>query len=277
MPSCAASLPIPISFDFTIDTAVLGFALLVSLVTAVIFGLLPALSASKPELVPALKDQVQGDSRTRFGVRDILVVGQLALSLMLLVCGALLARGPVTARNVDLGFDPKVIASLSFNLQMNGYDVARATALRDRAVEAIRAVPGVTAVSYATRLPLAPDINVTSVVVPSYHTGPDDDTTVDVVSIGADYFEAVGVSILQGRGISASDVAQQRRVAVVNETMARLLWPEGNAVGGRIHTDGRSSDPYEVIGVARDHKVDRWVKCRCRTCTCRHHRAGRSA
>ena len=247
--------PIPVSFDFTIDPTVLAFALLISLATAVVFGLLPALSASKPELVPALKDQVQGDRRARFGIRDVLVVGQLAMSLMLLVCGALLARGLVTARNVDLGFDPQVIASLSFNLQMNGYDVDRATTLRDRAVETIRAVPGVTAVSYATRLPLAPDINVTSVIVPSHHTEPDDDTSVDVVSIGAGYFEAVGVPILQGRGISASDVAQQRRVAVVNETMARLLWPKGDAVGGRLHTDGRSSEPYEVIGIARDHKV----------------------
>jgi predicted permease len=247
--------PVPVSFDFTIDPTVLAFALLVSLATAVVFGLLPALSASKPELVPALREQVQGDRGTRFGVRDALVVGQLALSLMLLVCGALLARGLVTARNVDLGFDPQVIASLSFNLQMNGYDVERATALRDRALETIRAVPGVTAVSYATRLPLAPDINVTSVVVPSHHTGPDDDTSVDVVSIGAGYFDAVGVPILQGRDISASDVAQQRRVAVVNETMAQLLWPAGDAVGGRLHTDGRNSESYEVIGVARDHKV----------------------
>jgi predicted permease len=247
--------PIPIRFDFTLDPTVLAFALLLSLATAVIFGLLPAISASRPELVPALKDQVEGDRRTRVGVRDALVVGQLAMSLMLLVCGALLARGLVTARNADLGFDPQVIASLSFNLQMNGYDADRATALRDRAIETIRALPGVRAVSYATRLPLAPDINLTGVVVPGNHTGPADDTSVYVGSIGAGYFEAVGVPILQGRAISASDVAQQRRVAVVNETMARLLWPEGNAVGGRLHTDGRNSEPYEVIGVARDHKV----------------------
>ena len=247
--------PIPVSFDFTIDPTVIAFALLVSLATAVVFGLLPALSASKPELVPALKDQVEGDRRTRFGVRDALVVGQLAMSLMLLVCGALLARGLVTARSVDLGFDPQVIASLSFNLQMNGYDIERATALRERAIETIRAVPGVTTVSYATRLPLAPDINVTGVVVPSFHTDPDDETSVDVVSIGAGYFEAVGVPILQGRAISAGDIAQQRRVVVINETMARLLWPQGNALGGRLHTDGRNSEPYEVIGISRDHKV----------------------
>jgi predicted permease len=247
--------PIPVDFDFSIDPAVLTFALVITLATAVVFGLLPAISASKPELVPALKDDVPGDRRSRVGVRDALVVGQLALSLMLLVSGALLTRGLVTARNVDLGFNPEVIASLSFNLQMNGYDVERASALRERAVDAMRAVPGVTAVSTTTRLPLAPDINVTGVVVPTYHTEPDDDTAVDVVSIGAGYFDAVGVPILQGRAISESDIAQQRRVAVINETMARRLWPDGNALGGRLHTDGRSSEPYEVIGIARDHKV----------------------
>jgi predicted permease len=247
--------PIPVAFDFSIDPTVLTFALGATLATAVVFGLLPAISASKPELVPALKDEVQGDRRSRVGVRDALVVGQLALSLMLLVSGALLARGLVTARSVDLGFNPDVIASLSFNLQMNGYDVERASALRERAIQAMRAVPGVTAVSTTTRLPLAPDINVTGVVVPTYHTGPADETTVDVASIGAGYFDAVGVPILQGRAISESDIDQQRRVAVINDTMARRLWPDGNALGGRLYTDGRNSEPYEVVGIARDHKV----------------------
>jgi predicted permease len=247
--------PIPVSFDFSIDLTVLAFATLASLATALVFGLLPALSASTPALVPALKDGAQGDRRSRLSVRDALVVGQLALSLMLLVCGALLARGLFAARGADLGYDPQVIASLSFNLQMNGYDVTRATALRDRAVDALRAVPGVTAVSFASRLPLSPDINVNGVVVPGYHTGPDDETLVDVVSAGSGYFEAVGVPIVTGRPFSTGDVTDERRVAVVNQTMARMFWPDGNAVGGRVYTGGWTSEPYEVIGVARDHKV----------------------
>ena len=247
--------PIPVRFDFVIDAAVLTFAVIASLLTAFVFGLLPALSTSKPELVPALKEQAEGTAASRFSLRDALVVGQLALSLMLLVSGALLTRGLFAAERADLGFDPRAIASLTFNLQMNGYDVARATAFRDRAVEALSGVPGVTAVSFASRLPLAPDINMTTVSVPGRHADPDDGTSVDVVSVGPAYFETVGVPVISGRGFTTADATDNRRVAIVNETMARLLWPEGRALGARLHLAGPSSPAHEVIGIARDHKV----------------------
>jgi predicted permease len=247
--------PIPIRFEFAIDSTVLGFAVAASITTALVFGLLPALSSSKPELVPALKDQVAGGAAARFSIRNGLVVGQLALSLVLLVCGALLARGLLTAQRTDLGYDASRIASLSFNLQMNGYDVARATALRDRAVEALGAVPGVTAVSYATRLPLAPDINATGVWVPGYHVNPEDESLVDVVSAGPGYFDAVGIPILSGRAFTAADVEAEHRVVIINETMATAFWPNGNALGSRLHVEGSTSPTREVIGIARDHKV----------------------
>jgi putative ABC transport system permease protein len=247
--------PIPVRFEFSIDTRVLAFALLASLGTALVFGLLPALSASKPELVPALKDQTEGNRRRRVSLRDALVAGQLALALTLLASGALLARGWFVAQSVDLGFDPTRIASLSFNLHMNGYDTDRATVLRDRALDALRALPGVTAVSYASRLPLSPDINATDLTVPGHHTDRQEESVVDVVSAGPGYFEATGIPIVSGRAFTDVDEAQQRRVAIVNETMARTFWPDGKALGGRVHTDGPASPPYEVIGVARDHKV----------------------
>ncbi len=247
--------PIPVRFEFVIDTRVLTFALLASVATALGFGLLPALSSSKPELVPALKDQSETERRRRFSVRDVLVVGQLALSLVLLASGALLARGLLAAQHVDLGYDPRTIASLSFNLQMNGYDAAAATALRDRALAALAAVPGVIAVSHASRLPLSPDINMSGVAIAGYHNASDEETPVDTVAVGHAYFAAVGVPIVSGRAFSPEDVLQQRRVAIVNETMARTFWPNGDAIGGRIHTSGRDADPHEVIGMARDHKV----------------------
>lgn len=246
--------PIPVRFEFSIDTTVLAFATATSLGTVLVFGLLPALSASKPALVPALKDQAEGDRRRRLSLRDALVAGQLALSLTLLACGALLARGLFVAQSADLGYDATRIASLSFDLHMNGYDTTRATILRDRAVEALRAVPGVRAVSYASRLPLSPDINATGVLVPGRRTD-EKETIVDVVSAGAGYFEATGVPIVSGRAFTAADEAEQRRVAIVNETMARTFWPEGKALGARINVGGPTSPPHEVIGIARDHKV----------------------
>jgi predicted permease len=247
--------PVPVRFDFAIDRTVLAFAIGASAGTALIFGLIPALSSSKPELVPALKDRSEGIGRSRVNMRNALVVGQLAFSLLLLACGALLTRGLLAAQHVDLGYDPSSIASLSFNLQMNGYDEERATALRDRAVEALQAVPGVTAVSYASRLPLAPDINMSGIYVPGYHADSRDETPVDVVNVGPGYFEAAGVPIVSGRAFAEDDIAQRRRVVVINETMAQLFWPSGNAVGARLHTNGPASEMHEVIGVARDHKV----------------------
>ncbi len=247
--------PIPISFEFSIDRTVLAFASLASIATTLLFGLIPAWSSSRPALVPALKEDVVGEGRVRFTMGNVLVVGQLALSLVLLVSGALLGRGLLVARGTDLGYDPRFVASLSFNLQMNNYDTARATAFRDRALEALRALPDVSAATVASRLPLSPNINASGIVVPGYHTGPDDETIVDTVSVGSEYFATIGVPVVAGRAFSPSDVADGRRVAIVNETMARRFWPGGNAVGGRVHLSGRESAPHEVIGVAGDHKV----------------------
>ena len=248
--------PIRVAFDFSIDGAVLAFAVGASLVTAVVFGLAPAWSASKPELVPALKASAEGDERTRWSLRDGLVIGQLALSMVLLVIGALLGRGLLAAYATDLGYDPRPLSSLSFNLSMNGYDSARAGALQDRAIAALQALPGVTAVSTASRLPLAPDINVEGIKIRGHHAPTDQSTPVDYVSVGVDYFETVGVPIVEGRAFTEDDVAQDRPVAIVNETFARQYWPGASAVGRQIFTgDDFAGTPMEIVGVARDHKV----------------------
>lgn len=251
-------LPFPVDFRIAVDGNVLAFAILTSLITALLFGLAPALSTSKLDLVPALKDAAGlegGGRRRRVRLRDVLVVGQLAMSLVLLVSGALLVRGLVTARSTDLGFDPTPVSTLSFNLQMNGYTTEQAMGLRTQAIEAIRGLPGVQAVSVTTRLPLAPDINMTNVKVPGHHTADDDPSLVDAVSVGVDYFDAVGVPLVAGRAFNASDLTGDRRVAIVNETFARQYWPDGTAVGRRIHPGELDQPSLEIIGVARDHKV----------------------
>lgn len=174
---------------------------------------------------------------------------------MLLVAGALLARGLLTARSTNLGYDPAPISSLSFNLQMNRYDADRATAFRDQALRTLRALPGVTAVSTASRLPLAPDINMEGVLVPGHPDPEPEGSPIDTVTVGADYFAVVGVPLITGRAFSEDDITHARRLAVVNETMARQYWPDGDAVGKKLYTGGWKSEPFEVIGVARDHKV----------------------
>ncbi|HET9372375.1 MAG TPA: ABC transporter permease [Vicinamibacterales bacterium] len=248
-------LPVPVSFDFTIDRTVLLFAIAASLVTALTCSLVPAWSASKPALVPDLKATAERRGRRRLALSDVLVIGQLALSLVLLIAGSLLTRGLVAARDTDLGFDPNPVSSLTFNLQMNGYDLDRAMAFRERAIETLAALPGVTAVSTATRLPLAPDISAEGVLVPGRHQTTDQATITDSVNVGAGYFTTVGVPLVAGRAFTEDDVRQNRKVAIVNETMARLYWPDGSALGRHLHTAGFDSPPLEIVGISRDHKV----------------------
>ena len=108
----------------------------------------------------------------------------------------------------------------------------------DRAFQTIGALPGVIAVSTASRLPLAPDINMDGVKVPGHHAPDDEGTPVDSVSVGADYFDVVGIPIVAGRAFTPDDVVGGRKVAIINETMARQFWPGGSAVGRQIYIDG---------------------------------------
>lgn len=246
--------PMRISFDFAIDRTVLLFALTATAVTTVVFGLAPAWSASRPELVPALKASMEGDGRARFSPRDALVVGQLALSAILVVAGALLLRGLAAAHGTDIGYDPRPLSSLTFDLGMNGYDQPRAAAFRERVLERLRALPGVVGVTTATRLPLSPDINMSGVRVQGFHTPDEQETLVDTVGIGADYFTTIGVPIVAGRALTRDDIENSRRVAVANETLARRYWP-GGAVGQRFFMGAYDTPAWEIVGVARDHKV----------------------
>ncbi|MCC6992965.1 MAG: ABC transporter permease, partial [Acidobacteria bacterium] len=131
----------------------------------------------------------------------------------------------------------------------------RAMALSTRALEAVRALPGVTAASVATRLPLAGDINLSSYAVPGHHAADDDGTAVDTVSIGADYFTVTGIPLVAGRPFTEEEAANERPVAIVNETFAKTYWPGETAVGRVIHSGGFDQPAIEIVGVARDHKV----------------------
>jgi len=246
--------PMRIAFDFAIDRTVLLFALAATAVTTVVFGLAPAWSASKPELVPALKASMEGEGRARFSSRDLLVVGQLALSAVLLVAGALLVRGLAVAQGTDIGYDPRSLTLLTFNLGMNGYDDDRAGAFRERALDRLRSLPGVTSVTTATRLPFSPDINMSGVRVQGFHTPEEQETPVDTVGVGEDYFATIGVPIITGRALTRDDLENRRRVAVINETLARQYWPTG-AVGQQFYMGGYHTPAWEVVGVSRDHKV----------------------
>jgi predicted permease len=251
------ALPVPLSFAFDLDVRVLSFALAASLGTSLLFGLAPALRASRPDLVPALKDAATGPEtlRRRFGFRNVLVVGQLAVSLVLLIAGALLVRGLARASEIDPGFDPDRLVSLSFNLKMNGYSPEQSTAFQRRLVSHLEAQPGIEAVTLVSRPPLGSDINLEGVQILGHHQPDDEDTAIDATQVGPGYFRTVGLTLLEGRDFTAADDEDAPKVVIVNEAMAKRYWPGRSPIGEQIHTDGFDEAPHVIVGLVRDYKV----------------------
>lgn len=251
-------LPVPVSFTFALDGRVLLFALLASLGTVLAFGLAPALQASRPALVPSLRAEAGsglGHDRRRFVPRHLLVTGQLALSLVLLVAGALLLRALGAARDIPPGFDPDRLAVLSFNLKMNGYTEEQAVSFQRRLVDQLSTAAGVEQVALVSRPPLGSDYNMEGIRLPGQH-GPDDEPAlVDATYVEPDYFAAIGVSILEGRTFGDADTEGSPRVVVVNEAMAKRFWPGRSALGERIYTEGFDKPAHQVVGVVRDYAV----------------------
>ena len=210
------------------------FAGLVSLLTTVLFGLAPAFQAAKRDVTLALRGEsgAMGGPGRRVHLRDLLVVGQLALSLVLLVAGALLVRGLVQGHRMSPGFDPDRIAVLSFNLKLNGYSEEQATAFQRRLVERLRAVPGAGEVALVSRPPLDADVNMEGIRIPGHHLSDGEPTPVDATYVEPDYFAVLGLEARDGRLLTEADGPGAPGVVVVNEAMARRYWP-GRSAGRR--------------------------------------------
>ncbi len=252
--------PLPIDLGLRVDPdwRVLLFTFGLAVATGVAFGLYPALRASRPELVPALRDAGEGEARGRHGIelRDGLVVAQVAFSLVLLVTGALLMRSMGQAARIDLGYDSDRIAHLGMALEMNGYTGADARALLDAGTLRLRALPEVKAVGLASRVPQSLNNNGFGIFIDG-HQGSSADTPyrLDGAYIDDGYFEVLQLRIVAGRGIEPADRDERRRVAVITETMAARFWPDGDALGRAFRTTWEG-EPYEVVGIVEDYRVD---------------------
>jgi predicted permease len=224
----------------------------------VLFGIVPAMRASRPDLVPALKVSSGGEVRGRRKVelRDALVVGQVAMSVVLLTGGALMARSLGAAGRVDLGYDEYRTAYLGLAMEMNGYSREEAGAFYATGKLRLEAVPEVESVGLTSRVPLSLNNNGFGVFIEGHQSSSTDSPYgMDGSSIDEGYFPALGLQILEGRGIQTDDRDGDRRVAVVTETMASRYWPGERGLGQefRISWDGA---PYEIVGIVEDYKVD---------------------
>ena len=250
-------LPIDLGLAVSPDWRVLIFTLLVAVITGVVFGLIPALRASRPDLVPALKDATAAGKRRRFELRDSLVVVQIAVSLVLVVGGALLVRSLSAAGRVPLGYDGDRTAYLALALEMNGYDRERGGRFLEEGVRRLQSLPQVEAVGLTNRLPLSLNNNGFSVFITGHETADNRPIAIDGAYVDERYFDALRIKLLAGRNIEVADRDQRRRVAVISSAMAQRYWPgqPENALSREFRLR-EGGEPYQVIGVADNYKVD---------------------
>jgi len=243
-----------LSLNLDLDARVLGFTMTVSLLTGILFGLAPALRATRLDLTSALKDQI-GDARigqSRLPLNKILVVTQVALSLFLLIGAGLFVRSLQKLRGLDLGFDRENVVLFSLDLG-TGYDAARATNLFRRLLERLETLPGTRSASLSSYGLLSNNYWGDKVIAQGYTPRPDEDLTCHGQIIGPRFFETMGIPLLLGRDFSSQD-DQLRRVAIINQAMARDFFPNENPIGKRFSIIGQTDQPIEIVGVVKDAK-----------------------
>jgi predicted permease len=253
-------LPYTFSFTFSPDWRALSFTLIISLLTGVVFGLAPALQASNPDVVPVLKGETLAPKAGRFRsftLRNALVISQIALSLVVLVCGALLVRSASHAQAIDPGFTTDNVLVLSVNPSLLGYTDEQGKQFYKQLVERVESLPGVQSASVASLLPLGDSASSRGPVLPEGQEEPppgSEGGTVLTNFVGPKHFETLRIPLLQGRDFTLRDEMGAPGVIIITETLARRLWPGQEAVGKRLRI-GKSDAPYlEVIGVAKDGK-----------------------
>ncbi|HET6229022.1 MAG TPA: ABC transporter permease [Longimicrobiaceae bacterium] len=247
-------LRVPIPLSLRVDGPVLAATGGLALVTALLFGLLPALQASSPDVLPALRDGGAG-AGSRSKLQRRFAAAQVALSLVLLVCAGLMLRSLGKAGSVDLGFTaPEKVLAVSHDLATQGYSPERAAAFGRELLERARAVPGVRSAALATSVPFGETWYGNGITLPGHEKdGMGEGGTAFTAAVSPGFFRTLGVALAAGRDVADADRAGTQPVAVVNETMARRWWAGESAVGKHFRIGGEGPD-YEVVGVARDYR-----------------------
>jgi predicted permease len=240
--------------ELKIDSHVFLFALVLSLVTGILFGMMPAFRASRADLVGALKlEPFFSTGRRRFRLANGLVVGQVALSLMSLVTAALFLRSLQHAHAIDLGYETRALAVVSLNLAQGGYDDVRGRQFAQDVRERVSRQPGVTAVSWSTNLPLWAN-QYRRISIEGLEPARQSDMPLAVVTtVDLDYFKVLGLGITRGRDFSDADRERSMAVAVINERMAERYFPNQDPIGRRFRFDSEPT-ARQVAGVVKTIK-----------------------
>ena len=242
------SFALPFELDLRLDIRVLSAAFLLALVTGVVFGLLPALQASRPDVVNALKDDARTGGRRASRLRNAFVVGQVAMSMLLLIGAGLFLRAIAEGSTRYQGLDPEHVQTATFDPRFLGYDEPRTREFYSQLLERVRALPGVEGAGLAQVITFGESRATTGFAVAgSTAANPDDLPQVEFNVISTGYLATLKIGLLQGRDFTEADRAGALRVAIIDETAA-TQWFQGSDALGQHVTDGRNE--YEIIGIA---------------------------
>lgn len=247
--SLANGVTLPIDLDFNanlrLSPSVLGFALLISVLTSVLFGLAPALAATRPSLIPALKGEAAaGGGRSRMSRG--LVVAQMALSMVLLVGAGLFLANLRGATAIDKGFVAENLLLVDLDPDLQGYDRSRTEQFYNTLLERLRTDPQVLAVSTIDAVPLGLNNSDRGVSVPGYTPAENEGMSIHYATVNPGYFATLGVALVEGREFEARDDSGSVRALVVNQRFVDRFWPGEKGEGRTVRTAGRD---YTVIGV----------------------------
>jgi predicted permease len=259
---------LPLAIDFSIDARVLAFSLVLSFVTGILFGVAPALKASRLGLVPALKDASADDTdrEGRFNLKRVLVVAEVALSLLLLLAAGLFVRSLQSARAIDPGFDADKLVSAPLNINLLRYTRVQGREFYRQIVERMEQLPGVEAASVARVAVLSGGARVLGLLVEGRQgvdnrllregsgSSSGDRTTVNANVVSPGFFRTLGIGFVAGRDFNDQDVEGRPPVIVVNETMAKTHFGGENPLGKRVSFGGPRGPWREIVGVVRDSK-----------------------
>jgi len=247
-------IDIPVIPALHIDLRVMLFTAAVSIFTGVLFGLAPALQSSRAQLAPALKNESVAERLRRFQIREVLIAAQVAMSVVLLVGSVLVVRSLQNALTVPLGFDPRHVALVSYNLQLQGYDEARARQFQKRLLDNVRSMPGIESAALIDSLPLTLQWDNSGVLIEGKPIPRASDVPLAARHrVTVDYFRTARTRLIAGRVFDQNDRQEGRHVAIVNEAFVHQLLPGENPIGRRFE-HGTNGPWREIIGVVEDGK-----------------------
>ena len=250
------SLPVPVGIDMPMDGRVLAFAIALSLAAAVLSGLAPALQASRTDLVPALKIDGSG-AGGRLRLRSAFLVGQVAMSLLLVLTAGLFMRVLGHAASIQPGFDQRQVDVLMLDLSLARYTEKTGPAFAMDLVTRAASQPGVRSAAFVSDLPLdGGRQGYGSVRTPGLRRGDSDRIEADWNVVSPGYFKTLDIALMRGRDFTDADVEGAPRVAIINVAMARAIWGTADVVGRTIEAnDSGKWEPLTIVGVAADAQV----------------------